>query len=158
MINPASHLNDSLISGAAGAVALTAVHQAARAITDNAPRMDVVGMRALSRGAEAAGVDAPNTYSGLYRATLAGDLIFNSAYYSLATNYTRGAALGLLAGLGALVLPKKLGLGTPPGSDLLSNQVMTVGWYLIGGLAAAATAQWLAARRGEAAREFVGGY
>jgi hypothetical protein len=158
MLNPAAHLNDSLISGAAGAAALTAVHQAARAITDNAPRMDVVGMRALSRGAEAGGAEASNTHTGLYRATLAGDLIVNSAYYSLATNYTRGAALGLLAGVGALVLPQKLGLGAPPKSELLSNQVMTVGWYLIGGLVAAATAQWLAARRGDAAREFVGGY
>lgn len=158
MLNSETHLKDSLISGAAGAVALTAVHQAARAVTDSAPRMDVVGMRALARGAEAAGAEAPKTHAGLYRATLAGDLICNSAYYSLATNYTRGAALGLMAGIGALVLPQRMGLGTPPHSELLSNQVMTVAWYLIGGLAAAAAAQWLAGRRGEAAREFVGGY
>ena len=142
-----STLNNALISGATGAIALTAVHQAARAISDNAPRMDVVGMRALVRGASAAGSEAPKTHAGLYGATLAGDLIANSAYYSLATTYTRGTVLGLLAGIGALVLPERMGLGVPPKSELLSNQVMTVAWYLVGGLAAAATAQCLASRQ-----------
>jgi hypothetical protein len=158
MLNTGTPLNDSLVSGMAGAVALTAVHQAARAVTDSAPRMDVVGMRALSRAATSAGEDAPQAHRGLYRATLAGDLICNSAYYSLATTYTRGTVMGLLAGIGALVLPQRLGLGAPPKSDLLSNQVMTVAWYVIGGLAAAATAQWLEHRRAETTREFVGGY
>ena len=158
MINTGPRLNDSLVSGLAGAVALTAVHQAARGITPSAPRMDVLGMRALARSASAADTDVPQTRKGLYRAALAGDLICNTAYYSLATSYTRGAVMGLLAGMGALLLPQRLGLGGPPRSELLSNQVMTVGWYVIGGLAAAATSTWLANRRGEAARDFVGGY
>jgi hypothetical protein len=55
--------------------------------------------------------------------------------------------LGLAAGGGALFLPERMGLGVPPKSELLSNQVMTVAWYLVGGLTAAATAQWLSARR-----------
>ena len=88
--------------------------------------MDVVGMRALVRGADHADLSLPETHKGLYRAALAGDLICNTAYYSLATNYTRGAAMGLLAGIGALVLPQRIGLGAPPRSELLSNQVMTV--------------------------------
>ena len=158
MLNPATRLNDSLVSGMAGAAALTAVHQAARAITESAPRMDVVGMRALTRGSRAVETEPPQTHKGLYRAALAGDLICNSAYYSLASTYTRGTVMGLLAGIGALVLPERMGLGTPPKSNLLSNQVMTVSWYLIGGLVAAATAQWLTSRRAEATREFVGGY
>ena len=153
-----TRLNESLVSGMAGAIALTAVHQAARTLTDSAPRMDVVGMRALARGAEAAGAEAPSTHKGLYRATLAGDLICNSAYYSLATTYTRGTVMGVLAGIGALVLPERLGLGTPPKSELLSNQIMTVAWYLVGGLVAAATAQYFTHKRAEATREFVGGY
>ncbi|MBA2305316.1 MAG: hypothetical protein H0W08_22165 [Acidobacteria bacterium] len=158
MLNSGTRFNDSLVSGVAGAVALTAVHQAARAVTDSAPRMDVVGMRALARGADAAGRHTPATHRGLYGATLAGDLICNSAYYSLATTYTRGTLMGLAAGIGALVLPERLGLGTPPKSELLSNQVMTVAWYVVGGLAAACTSIWLANRRAEATREFVGGY
>ena len=49
-------------------------------------------------------------------------------------------------------------ISQPPKSDLLSNQVMTVAWYIVGGLAAAATSTWLSNRRAEATREFVGGY
>ncbi len=150
MFNRGSHLNDALISGAAGAVALTAVHQAARAVTDAAPRMDVLGVRALARGSRAVGIEPPpSEHRGLYGAALAGDLLFNSAYYSMATTWTRGAALGLLAGIGALVLPQRLGLGDPPKSELLANRIMTVAWYTFGGLAAAATAQCLTNRRGE---------
>ena len=153
MSNTESRMNDALLSGAAGAVALTAVHQAARMISDDAPRMDVVGMRALARGADAAAVNAPRD-NRLYNMTLAGDLIFNSAYYALATTWVRGAALGLAAGIGALVLPQKMGLGNPPKSELLSNQIMTVSWYLLGGLTAACTAQYLARRRSAAAHQF----
>ena len=153
---------DAIISGMAGAAALTAVHQAARMVTDTAPRMDVVGMRAIARGTDAAAgaamADATRQNPALYNMALAGDLVFNSAYYSMATTWTRGAALGLLAGIGALVLPRKLGLGDPPKSELLSNQVMTVAWYVIGGLAAAWTAQCLAEKRADQTREFVGGY
>jgi hypothetical protein len=137
----------------AGAVALTAIHQAAKAVTPDAPRMDVVGMRALVRGADRTHAELPETHKGLYRAALAGDLICNTAYYSLATNYRRGAAMGLLAGIGALVLPQRLGLGAPPHSELLSNQVMTVAWYTLGGIAAAATSTWLANKQGGPTRE-----
>lgn len=140
----------------AGAATVTAVHQLARAVTDNAPRMDVVGMRALSRGINAAGGEAPHTHRGLYGATLVGDLISNSAYYSLATTYTRGTVMGLLAGVGALMLPQRMGLGDPPHSELLSNKIMTVAWYTLGGLAAACTANWLANRRDEPHAQFVG--
>lgn len=152
MLRTGRHLNESIVSGMAGAAALTAVHQAARAVTEDAPRMDVVGMRALARSVRselpAAEEDAaPRTHAGLYRTVLIGDLVCNSAYYSLATTYKRGIAMGVLAGIGALVLPQRLGLGDPPRSELLSNQIMTVAWYTIGGLAAAATAKWLAGRR-----------
>ena len=164
MTNAPLRTHDALLSGIAGAAALTAVHQAAQRLTDSAPRMDVVGMRAIARGKQAAetasaGSTIPEpTNPALYNMALAGDLVFNSAYYSLATTWTRGAALGLLAGIGALVLPRKMGLGDPPKSDLLSNQLMTVAWYTIGGLAAAWTAQCLATRRADEVREFVGGY
>ena len=126
-------------------------------ITDHAPRMDVVGMRALARGADAADVNVPRD-NRLYNMTLAGDLIFNSAYYALATTWMRGAALGLAAGIGALVLPQKIGLGSPPKSELLSNQIMTVSWYLLGGLTAACTAQYLARRHADVVREVGGIY
>lgn len=150
-----THLNDSVVSGMAGAVTLTAVHQAAKMMSDTAPQMDVLGMRAIARATgtsgaadESADVDTERN-RGLYKYALAGDMLANSAYYSMATTWTRGAALGLAAGIGALVLPRHLGLGDPPNSDLLSNKIMTVAWYTLGGLAAAWTAQCLARRRDE---------
>ena len=122
-------------------------------------------MRAIARAKTAAptsavadSTDQPARNPALYNMALAGDMVFNSAYYSLATTWPRGAALGLLAGIGALVLPRKMGLGDPPKSELLSNQIMTVAWYLVGGLAAACTAHCLANRRAEEVQEFVGGY
>jgi len=136
----------ALAAGVAGAVALTTIHQVAQRFVPAAPRMDVVGIRALKRGFGAAEVP-PSERPNLFATALAGDIVFNSAYYSFATTWTRGLALGLAAGAGALMLPQRLGLGEPPQSDRLSNQVMTVSWYVAGGLAAACTAKWLRATR-----------
>ena len=135
-------------AGAVGAVALTAIHQLARRATDDAPRMDVVGERALAMAIDAAG-RTPPAEPRLHRWSLAGDLLANSIYYSFVACgreprvWRRGVALGLAAGAGALVLPGPLGLGEPPRSDRFANQVMTVAWYLIGGLAAAAAGRQL---------------
>lgn len=139
-------IGDAALSGVAGAVAVTTVHQVARRLTDHAPRMDVLGVRALTRGAHLADIAVPGPAT-LQTAALAGDLVCNSAYYSLATTWTRGVVLGLAAGVGALVLPQRLGLGDAPKSDRLPNKVMTVAWYVLGGLAAAATATRLATLR-----------
>lgn len=138
----------ALLSGAAGASVLTAVHQTARRLTDEAPRMDVLGMRALSRLFRAAG-QSPPPHSRLYRATLAGDLVSNTLYYSLVGvgesdgAWKRGALLGLGAGLGAVVLPPFLGLGSAPSRRTPATAAMTVAWYTLGGLAAAGAARLL---------------
>ena len=105
--------------------------------------MDVLGERAIARTVRAAGGTLP-LQPTLHRWALAGDLVANSLYYSVvacgrdAHLWTRGVALGLAAGAGALVLPRRIGLGDAPKSDHVPNQLMTVAWYLIGGLAAAA--------------------
>jgi hypothetical protein len=144
----------ALAAGAVGAVALTAVHQFARRVTDTAPRMDVLGERAIARTVTAAGGALP-LQPALQRYALAGDLVANSMYYSLVACgsrsglWARGVALGLAAGAGALVLPRRLGLGKPPRSHHVSNQIMTVAWYLIGGLAAAVAGHALPAPRKE---------
>ncbi|MBA2353716.1 MAG: hypothetical protein H0V80_03500 [Acidobacteria bacterium] len=138
----------ALIAGAAGAVALTTVHQlGCRAFAD-APRMDVLGMRAMVRLRRAAGIEVPD-HATLYRQTLAGDLLSNAAYYSLVGigsregRWARGAALGVAAGIGALVLPRRLGLGDPPASGSVRNRWLTIAWYAIGGLTTAAVLQAL---------------
>jgi hypothetical protein len=135
----------SFASGAIGAGVLTLIHQSARGRVPRAPRMDVVGMRAVDRVSEWIGARVLPR-SQLYRAALAGDMIANSLYYSMvpgrtrADTWRRGLLLGAMAGVGALSLPEPLGLGTPPDSHNRGNQLMTVAWYVLGGLAAAAAA------------------
>lgn len=142
----------ALVAGAAGAAALTAVHQLGQRVFADAPRMDVVGMRAMAGVRRRAGLSIPDRDT-LYRQTLAGDLVFNTLYYSLVAvasphrRWARGSALGLAAGLGALVLPRPLGLGEPPRSESRRNQLLTVAWYTTGGLTAAATLGVVSRRR-----------
>jgi hypothetical protein len=133
----------SLMAGAAGAGMLTLIHQAARVATPYAPRMDVLGMRAV-RGARVRLGIGGGSDQDVERQALAGDMLANTAYYSLigagdrGTVWSRGLALGLAAGLGAVVLPRHVGLGDPPNADRAATQLMTIAWYVIGGLAAAA--------------------
>ena len=135
----------AFISGTVGAGVLTLVHEAARRQVPRAPRLDIVGMRAVDRFMGWMNLQLLNRPQ-LRRVALAGDLVSNSLYYSAVPGRTpgatwaRGLVLGALAGIGALSLPTRLGLGTPPDSSRRSNQVMTVAWYVVGGLAAAAAA------------------
>ena len=133
----------SLGGGAAGALALTLLHELVRRRVRTAPRMDIVAMRGLTRLMPAP-ANARMSDDSLYRLALAGDLIANTIYYSAvpartrSETWVRSIALGGVAGLGALLLPERLGLGTPPHSESHSNQVMTLLWYLAGAAAAAA--------------------
>lgn len=128
-------------SGLVGALALTAAHEGLRRNTKPAPRMDVLGMRAFRDVARGLGFQPPRGKE-LRRDALVGDVVANAAYYALVARgrrpFMRGASLGLLAGIGAIVLPPMLGLGRSPRSTLVRGE--TVGLYVLGGLAAAATA------------------
>ena len=144
----------ALASGAIGAGVLTAVHEAGRRLMTDAPRMDVLGMRALASAFHQTGTEPPAP-PRLHRLTLAGDLLANSLYYAAVPGGTaretwaRGLLLGMSAGVGALLLPGPLGLGRPPHSERRRNRIATVAWYLIAGLAAAGAANVWAARRSE---------
>jgi hypothetical protein len=111
--------------------------------------MDVLGMRALARGAHAMRRTPPGGRH-LYRASLAGDLAANSLYYGLVGVGTApvrtGLLLGLAAGIGALQLPPLMGLGTAPHAHSRANQAMTIAWYALGGLVAGAVHRSLTAR------------
>jgi hypothetical protein len=134
---------EALAAGAAGATVLTLAHEAARRVVPNAPRMDVLGRRAIAAGARAVGAEPPSG-SQLQGVALAGDLVSNTAYYSLVGlgradgAVARGGLLGLAAGLGALFLPGPLGLGTGPSRRTRQTAAMTVAWYTLGGLVAGA--------------------
>ena len=136
----------SLASGVAGAVALNVVHETARRTIPRAPRMDVIGRRGIAKSMVALGKEPPHGQR-LQGAALAGDLVSNALYYSLVglgsdrakPTLQRGLILGLAAGLGAVFLPPVLGLGHQPGRRGPFTHFLTVTWYTIGGLAAAAT-------------------
>jgi len=105
--------------------------------------MDILGERAIVKGMQWAEYEPPQGET-LHQVALAGDLAANTAYYSLVgagapkSALSRGAAIGLVAGVGAVVLPGPMGLGTEPGSRTAATSLMTVALYLTGGLVAGA--------------------
>ncbi|HEV2799589.1 MAG TPA: hypothetical protein VGW12_03780 [Pyrinomonadaceae bacterium] len=136
-------------SGLVGACVLTLIHESARRALPRAPRMDVLGMRAIARSMRGAGQEPPPAEE-LHQLALAGDIVSNSLYYSLVGvgrpegALVRGGLLGLAAGVGAVLLPEPLGLGHAPSARTTETKAMTIAWYLAGGLAAGFAYQLLA--------------
>lgn len=131
------------LGGLAGAAALTILHETIKKFDSKAPRMDLLGMNALSKIIRGVGKNPP-AEPKLYAYTMAGDLLSNALYYSLAgmgerkSILQKGAALGIAAGLGAIFLPKPLHLNESYSNRTTRTQVMTVAYYLIGSLVASA--------------------
>lgn len=133
----------AIASGFIGATALTLIHESTRRIfPEKAPRMDVLGERAIAGLLRASGRQPPDDDT-LYKLTLGGDLISNGIYYSFVGAgdpkyaWVRGAVLGLAAGIGGVVLPGPLGLGKAPSGRTVATQSLTIHHYLAGGLVAA---------------------
>jgi len=142
----------ALSSGLVGASVLTATNEIARRFIPAAPRLDTLGRRALGATLYQISGQRPKEQR-LQRWALAGDLLSNTLFYGLVGaggarhNWRRGGLLGLGMGLGAVLLPPTLGLGRWPTRRKPATKLMTVGWYLAGGLAAAATAALFRQRR-----------
>lgn len=136
-------LSTSIASGVAGATAVTLIHETVKRIDPKAPRMDLLGMNALSKVLKSVGKNPPKG-DKLYAWTLVGDVVSNSLYYSLAGvgkkkgALLRGGLLGLAAGLGAVLLPRPLGLNESHSTRSTQTSIMTVALYVVGGLATAA--------------------
>lgn len=134
----------STIGGLAGACTLTLLNETVKRIDKDAPRMDLLGMNAAAKFLKGKN-PLTATVGTLMPASLAGDLVANTLYFAMADGDTkkstviRGTLLGLGAGIGAVTLPKALGLSDAPTARTWKTRVMTVTWYLLGGLAAAAT-------------------
>lgn len=143
----------SALGGLAGACALTALNEGAKRINKNAPRLDLLGMNAVARLVKGGGFGSTITKGKIMPASLAGDLLSNSLYFGMAgagdkkQTLLRGALLGLGAGLGAITLAKPLGLDERVVSATTTTKALTVAWYVVGGLVAAAVINLLEGRR-----------
>ena len=137
----------ALGGGLAGACAVSLIHETVRRIIPEAPRMDLLGKEAISRGLRASGLKAPKE-SQLFTLALAGDIVSNSLYFSLAgvgaekNLWVKSSLLGLSAGIGAVLLPGPLGLNKEHSNKTLSTKLMTVGLYVAGALVTTAVMKW----------------
>ena len=142
----------SLGGGLAGACAVTLIHESVKKIVPKAPRMDLLGMNAISKGLNAAGIKTP-TGNKLYSLALAGDLLSNSLYYSLAgagnekNIWVKSSILGLAAGVAAVTLPGPLGLEERHSARTTETKLMTIGLYVAGALVATAIMKLMASKK-----------
>jgi hypothetical protein len=145
-------LISSIGGGLAGACALTLLHELVKRIDSEAPRMDLMGMQAVKKGINKTSQPMPDDRH-LYQIAMVGDIISNTIYYSLGVAgkrryiWPKGAIAGAAAGLGAVFLPKSLGLNPAYSSRTLKTKALTTGLYLIGGLIASAVAKRLEGKR-----------
>jgi hypothetical protein len=129
----------NLIAGFAGAAALNILHETLKHKSNYMPRVDLLGEEALQKTLNYFGgrMDEKDT---LYKATLAGDIVGNTLYYSLigAGNikylWPKAIVVGLSAGIGAVKLPKPMGLDETPVAKNDEVKILTVGYYLFGAL------------------------
>jgi len=129
---------NALSAGACGALTTNVLHEVLRRAVPDAPRVDLLGMQALTR--MIATRSEPPKGGSLYAATLAADLLSNTAYFSLAglvprsKTVTAGVVLGIAAGIGAVALPRPLGLDASTTSRTVTTKALTIGLYVAGGL------------------------
>ena len=131
----------NLIAGFGGAVVLTLLNETLKEIDEKMPRIDLLGEEALAKASAFLGSEIKNE-NALFKASLAGDLLSNTAYFSLISGtkneiWTKAASAGFLAGIAAVSLPKELGLDDKPVTKTLTTKVLTVGYYMMGAFATA---------------------
>lgn len=140
------------IGGLAGACALTLINQGMAKLDRKAPRLDLLGMNAVAKFIKSPKT-APPLVKSLLPMSVTGDLVSNSLYFAMASgrnkNQTllRGLLLGLGAGMGAVALPKDGALDDTPANFTDKTKLLTIAWYVIGGLVAAAAINAMEDRR-----------
>jgi len=120
-----------ILAGLGGAIALNLLHETIRKNFDNVPQINKVGEEALSKALAKADMKITDQ-DQLYAATLAGDVISNGLYYATTATTDFNIASGLAAGLGAVMLPQKMGLDDSPVAETSQKKMMTVAYYLFG--------------------------
>lgn len=141
----------ALQGGLTGAATLTILHEIVRKFSPDAPRMDELGMQALSKLFKKLHLEVPDK-DQLYLLSTGAELLSNGLYYAIAgagskdNVYLRGALLGATAGIGAITLPGVMGLDDSASNRTPKTKVMTVAWYLLGGIVASAVTEKLQQR------------
>lgn len=120
-----------ILAGLGGAIALNLVHEIIRKNFDNVPEVNKVGEEALNKALETLDMKITDK-DQLYGATLAGDVISNGIYYAATATSGFDLVSGAAAGLGAVLLPNKMGLDDSPVAETNQKKIMTVGYYLFG--------------------------
>ena len=134
----------SLLSGAISAASLNVIQETLIKTMAHPPRVDIVGMRGVAKLARAAGTQPPQH---LRSTALAGDIVSNALYYSLAGVFGRqnailtGACIGIAAGVGLLVLSPALGVGNAEVNRTTETQIAGAGMYIAAGIMAGALYQ-----------------
>ena len=136
----------AIAGGLAGACTIASLHEGFRRLTPDAPRMDLLDMEALQKLLKSINAKVPKR-DELHKWTVTGEAVSNVTYYCLTgvgsgkSVWLRGALLGLVAGITAVILPKPLGLSEAHSNRTTQTKVMTIGLYLIGGLVAASVSK-----------------
>jgi hypothetical protein len=132
----------SALGGFAGAATLTILNESVKKLDKNAPTLDLLGMNAIAKVVQ--GPKGVPLGDKVKPVSVAGDLISNSLYFGMAnggsknSTLIRGALLGLGAGVGAVTLAKPLDLDPQMANATTKTKALTIAWYVIGGLVAAA--------------------
>ena len=128
-----------VLAGLGGAAALNLLHESLKHKADDMPRVDLVGEEVIQKSLNYFGCPV-NDEAALYRITLAADLVSNALYYSLIAVgskkyiWARAIAYGLAGGIGAVALPKPLGLNPEPVTKSSKTKGLTIAYYLAGAL------------------------
>lgn len=133
--------SSNIIAGLGGAIVLTLLNESLKHVNGNMPRIDLVGEEAVQKTAAYFGMDVENEET-LFGVSLVGDLISNTAYYSLINGsgnelWIKAASAGVTAGIAAIKIPDKIGLNDNPVAKKNSTKLWTVSYYLIGAIATA---------------------
>ncbi len=133
--------NKNMFGGLIGALVLNVVHSVAKRVDGAAPAVDEVGEEAIKKTVRAAGFQPPKG-NALVAATFGADVASNAMLYTM-IGYggdkhliLRGALLGTVVGLATLTIPEQAGLDAKPIKKTERTKVMTVAWYVLGGMAA----------------------
>lgn len=121
-----------LIAGLGGAVALTVLHEYVKQHMNEPPDFSEIGEQVIDKSLEVVNLQVKDP-DKLYNATLAGDIITNGIYYAL-TPFKMNTLVGALGGLGAMLIPKQLGLDNDPVAGTDKKKIFTVGYYIFGAL------------------------